>query len=196
MEEDVSGFKVQGKWEVVVEHGERITDVLDNADVEEEVFCEWDEWRPKSDEHLDEEMDEKTAEQASIDESEGEQAGESPDDDLQTASEKADESSDEIEEGNTGDAIERGKESLDHAARAADTAGREALRSVEETIYRNVMTQVSPQFFDNELISANLDGTPDDESYVFEVNIADNDLKADVGERLDEYDDDTEGPTE
>lgn len=195
MEESISGFEVEGEWDTVVEHGERITEILDDADVEEEVFCEWDEWRPKSDERLDEEMDEKTAGQASVNESTGEQAGVSPEEDLQTAGEEAVESSDEIEEGDTEDAIERGKESLDHAARAADTAGRKAMRSVEETVYQNVMTQASPQYFDNELISANLDATSD-ESYVFEVNIADDDLKAEVGDRLDEYEDDTDGTTE
>lgn len=194
MEESVSGFEVQGEWDTVVEHGERITKALDEADVEEEMFREWDEWRPKSDERLDEEMDEKTAEQASVGEGTGEQADVSPDEDLQTAGEDAVGSSNKIEEGDTEDAIERGKESFDHAARAADTAGRKAIRSVEESIYRNVMTQVSPQYFDNELISANIDEAGDDESYVFEVNISDEDIKAEVREQLDE--DDTEGTTE
>ena len=54
------------------------------------------------------------------------------------------------------------------------------------------MTRVSPYYFDNDLISANLrrSGTglvSDDDEFVLEVDISDDDLKSDVADRLDEY---------
>ena len=53
MEESISGFKIHGAWDDVVEHGERITQALRQEDIEDaaasirEAFEEWDEWRPK-----------------------------------------------------------------------------------------------------------------------------------------------------
>ena len=74
--------------------------------------------------------------------------------------------------------------------RAADTAGRKALRAVEDTVYRKVMTQLAPYYFDNELVSANVQRSTrgNGETFVFEVNVNDDDLKAAVSRRLAEYD--------
>jgi hypothetical protein len=85
-------------------------------------------------------------------------------------------------------------ESIDYAARAADSAGRKAIRTVEDTVYKNVMTQVAPYYFDNDLVSANLQRTRNAREgeyagYVFEVNVNDDSLKERVSERLAEYDD-------
>jgi len=79
-------------------------------------------------------------------------------------------------------------------ARAADSAGRKALRKVEDTVYRNVMTQIAPYYFDNPLVSANLRRIGDDEDpeYVFEVNVNDDDLKMRVSNRLADYDSDVD----
>ena len=54
------------------------------------------------------------------------------------------------------------------------------------------MTRVSPYYFDNDLVSANLKQigtgfTSNEDEFVFEVNISDDDLKSDVADRLDEY---------
>jgi hypothetical protein len=54
------------------------------------------------------------------------------------------------------------------------------------------MTQLSPCYFDNELISANVERTTDSETemrYAFEVDVNDDDLKERVSARLAEYDD-------
>ena len=192
MEESVSGFKRRGGWVDVVEHGERIARALeelaDKHDVDETALEEFEEWRPKSHERLDKDVNKKTAAQAHVEEGKGEQEGKAPDEDLQTAGEKLAESYEQLDEPN--DAVDKWGESIDYVARAADSAGRKAIRKVEDSIYQNVMTQMSPYFFDNELISANLRRTSrsDDPEYVFEVNVNDDDLKIRVSNRLADYD--------
>ncbi|GAB3314080.1 DUF5828 family protein [Haloplanus salinarum] len=206
MEESVSGFKRRGTWPEIVEHGERITHALREAGGGGEAFEEWDEWRPKSHERLGEDVNEKTAEQASVGEGEGEKAGKNPDEDLRTAGEKLSESYERVEEGDNEGAVEQWQDSINYVARAADSAGRKALRAVEDTVYRKVMTQLAPYYFDNELVSANIQKTArggDEDQFVFEVNINDDDLKAAVSDRLASYEDsvdrwhvDTEKQTE
>jgi len=194
MEESVSGFTVRGSWGDIVEHGERITRALKNlvdeedaAEVDEEALAEWDEWRPKTDERLDEDVNEKTAEQASVAEGKGEQAGKDPDEDLQTAGEKLSESYQSLDDPD--EAMDKWGESLDYVARAADSAGRKAIRKVEDTVYRNVMTRIAPYYFDNELVSANVQRVEGgaDPTYVLEVNVNDDDLKMRVSNLLADY---------
>ena len=191
MEESISGFKVRGSWEDIVEHGERITRAMRNSDIEGEAFEEWNEWRPKVHERLSQDVNEKTAEQASVDEGEGEKAGKAPDDDIQSAGERLTESYERLEEEDAEGAVEMWQDSIDYVTRAADTASRKALRKVEDTVYRRVMTQFTPYYFDNELVSANITKTRDDE-YIFEVNINDDDLKSEARERLAAFETDVE----
>ncbi|PSP64867.1 hypothetical protein BRC79_09425 [Halobacteriales archaeon QH_8_67_27] len=166
MEESVSGFKTRGGWVDTVEHGERM-----------------------SHERLDEDVNEKTADQASVEEGKGEKAGKDPDEDLQTAGEKLTESYERLEDEDTDEAVDKWGESLDYVARAADSAGRKAVRKVEDAVYRNVMTQIAPYYFDNELISANLQRVSDDDrpEYIFEINVNDDDLKIKVSNKLADY---------
>jgi hypothetical protein len=195
VEESVSGFKIRGSWGDVVEHGERITRALGDVSVPEDQeyadeFEEWDEWRPKSHETIEDDVSEKTAEQASVGEGEGEKAGKEPEEDVITAGEKLTESYEKLEDDDTGGAVDKWGESIGYVARAADSAGRKAIRSVEDTVYRRVMTQLAPYYFDNELISANLQQTASEDGvFVFEVNVNDDDYKDRVGERLYEYED-------
>lgn len=199
MEESISGFKVRGDWGDVVEHGERITRALREAGVHDpdsdygarfaRAFEEWDEWRPKTHETLESDVNEKTAEQASVEEGKGEKAGKDPDDDIRTAGEKLSESYEALEEDDAEGAVGNWKESIDYVARAADSAGRKALRRVEGTVYQHVMTQLAPYYFDNELVSANIQQSTrgDEETFVFEVNVNEDVLKDDVSERLAEF---------
>ncbi|WP_436936368.1 DUF5828 family protein [Halovenus marina] len=193
IEESVSGFKRRGSWVEVVEHGERISrairDVVTEADatIDEELLAEFDDWRPKSHERLDEDVSEKTAQQAYVEEGAGEKEGKAPDEDLQTAGEKLAESYENLDDPD--EAVGKWGESIDYVARAADSAGRKAVRKVEDAVYQNVMTQMSPYYFDNELISANIrriDGDNGPE-YVFEVNVNDDDLKIRVSNKLADY---------
>jgi len=191
VDESVSGFKVRGGWVDVVEHGERVVRALkdlaeEGEDVDEEALSAFDEWRPKSHERLDEDVNEKTAEQASVAEGDGEKAGKDVDEDLQTAGEKLTESYENLDEPD--EAVGKWGESLDYVARAADSAGRKAVRKVEDAVYRNVMTRIAPYYFDNGLVSANLQRVDDDDpEYVFEVNVNDDDLKIMVSNRLADY---------
>ncbi|WP_435359842.1 DUF5828 family protein [Haloarchaeobius sp. DFWS5] len=196
MEESISGFKMRGSWSDVVEHGERVTRALRDLGANEAneayaaAFEEWNEWRPKATDRIDEEVSEKTAAQASVKEGEGERAGKQPNEDVQTAGEKLSESYERLEEGDTDDAVSKWNESIEYVARAADSAGRKALRKVESTVYQRVMTQLAPYYFDNELVSANLQQTGGDEdTFIFEVNVNDDDLKSEVADRLYEYED-------
>ncbi len=196
MEESISGFKIRGDWGDVVEHGERITSALREAGMDRigrEAFTEWNEWRPKADERLAEDVSEKTAEQASVSEGKGEKAGKTPEEDLQEAGEKLADSYQKAGQGDDRGAVESWQDSIDHVARAADSAGRKAVRAVENTVYQNVMTQLAPYYFDNELVSANVQKTTRGEGegpeFVFEVDINDDDLKSEVSDRLADYED-------
>ena len=192
MEESVSGFEVRGGWVDAVEHGERVVRALkdlaeEGETVDREALEAFDEWRPKSHERLDEDVNEKTADQASVTEGEGEKAGKQPDEDLQTAGEKLTESYESLDEPD--EAVDKWGESVNYVARAADSAGRKAVRTVEGAVYRNVMTKIAPYYFDNELISANLQRVGDDDrpEYVFEINVNDDDLKIRVSNKLADY---------
>ncbi len=191
MEESVSGFKRRGGWVDVVEHGERIARALEELaeehDVDAEALEEFDDWRPKSHERLDEDVSKKTAEQAHVEKGKGEKEGKKPEEDLQTAGEKLAESYDKLDEPD--EAVDKWGESIDYVARAADSAGRKAIRKVEDTVYENVMTQMSPYYFDNDLIAANIQRTRggDRKEYVFEVNVNDDDLKIRVSNKLADF---------
>ncbi|EFW94150.1 hypothetical protein ZOD2009_03365 [Haladaptatus paucihalophilus DX253] len=188
MEESIAGFKETGDWVAIVEHGERITKALDEEGIEGHDFDEWNEWRPKAGERLREDVNEKTAKQASAARGEGEKAGKSSTEDAETAREELEDTVSELAEGDIDDALKEGKGTIEYATRAADTAGRKALRTVEETVYKHVMTQVSPAYFDNELVSANVERGRGENRYTFEVNVNDDDLKARVSDRLKRYD--------
>ena len=191
MEEGVAGFKQRGLWGDIVEHGERVTRAIrdvarerDDVELSEEAFAEWDEWRPKQHERLNEDINEKTAEQASVGKGAGEREGVDPDEDVKAAGDKLADSYENLDDPEA--AVDRWRESVEHLARAADSAGRKALRTVESAVYRNVMTRIAPYYFDNELVSANAAKLGDDE-YALEINVNDDDLKIHVSNRLASY---------
>jgi hypothetical protein len=194
MEESIAGFKERGSWGDVVEHGERITRALREVGAEGAAFEQWDEWRPKAHETLREDVEKKTSAQASIDEGPGEKKGKQPNEDLKTAGEKLSESYEKVEEGDNEGALSRWQDSIGYATRAADSVGRKAIRAVEDTVYRKVMTQLAPYYFDNELVSANIQRSSrgDDQGFIFEVNVNDDAMKAQVSERLAAYDDEVD----
>jgi len=195
MEESISGFKVRGEWSDVVEHGERITQALRETGTAEsepfaDAFEEWNEWRPKAHERLSKDVNEKTADQASVDEGEGEKAGKAATDDVRTAGEKLSESYEKMDEGDDEGAVERWQDSIDYVTRAADSVSRKAIRTVETTVYQKVMTQLAPYYFDNDLVSANIQEVgrgEDGETFEFEVNVNDDELKAEVSDILADY---------
>jgi hypothetical protein len=190
MEETVSGFKVKGDWSDVVEHGERITAALESAGCEGDAYDEWNEWRPKAPERIDEDIREKTAEQAHVGEGPGERADQTPGDDVLNAGEELTRAYDELDEADSKEALDCWRGSVGYLVRAADSASRKVVRSVEDVVYKRMMTLVAPFYFDNELVSANLQrtGRPGAERrFTFEVNVNDDDLKASVSESLASY---------
>jgi len=192
MEESVAGFKRRGDWGDIVEHGERVTHALREAGAEEaygDAFDEWNEWRPKAHERIENEVNEKTADQASVDEGEGEKAGKDPNEDLQAAGEQLTESYERLGDGEEEEAVDKWQDSLGHVKRAADTAGRKVLRKVENAVYQNVMTQVAPYYFDNDLVSANIQRVRSQEEFTFEVNVNDDDMKDAVRDYLESFED-------
>jgi len=197
MEESISGFKVRGEWSEIVEHGERITQALRDTDANgderfADAFEEWNEWRPKAHERLSKDVNKKTADQASVDEGAGEKAGKAAAEDVRTAGEKLSESYEKIENGDDEGAVERWQDSIEYVTRAADSVSRKAIRTVENTVYQKVMTQLAPYYFDNELVSSNIQKTTHsngEPEFIFEVNINDDELKEQVSTQLGEYED-------
>ncbi len=217
MSSAVEGFTVTGTWEDVVEHGERVSYALQqvgatngnapsglNEDEAWQLFTQWEEWRPKREEELDDEMDQKTAEQASIGEGEGERKGREPQEDMQRAGERFTSGLRESN-GDLNTLVGKFTESTSYVARALDSVGRRMLRSLEEVIYRRVMTRIAPYYFDNPLVSASIHrengGRPQpapgtnepnademdedpDEMFVLEVHVHDDDLKDAVDRHL------------
>jgi len=191
MQDSISGFKVRGTWPEIVEHGERVVRALRESENSSEALAEFDEWRPKAHERLSEDVNEKTADQASVGEGEGEKAGQSPDEDILSAGEKLAESYENLEGEDTEEAVETWTDSISHVTRAADTAGRKAIRRLEDTVYRKVMTRFTPYYFDNELVSANICRTRDHD-YIFEININERDLKDEARDHLETFESDVE----
>ncbi len=199
MQNAVSGFKVEGTWEDVVDHGERITRALIQAglgtaeasDELEEALDEWEAWRPKTHDSFDDDIREKTADQASLSEGAGEQAGKAPGDDLKEARDKFFRALGDIERKGLREAVSSVGASLGRVGRAADSAGRKAFRSLEDLVYQGVMTKVTPYYFDNELISADLSRKSNGSQprYSLEVNIQDDRLKNRVARILKNQDD-------
>lgn len=199
MEDSVSGFKVTGSWQEVVEHGERVVAAVNRAiekkkqsesdsevDVpnKQEHIDEFEEWRPRIEE-TDKDVSEKTAKQASTPEGEGEKNGDSPVSNVKEATENAKEAVNATKELDQKEMTEKASKSIKETQKATDTAVRKTIRAFEETIYKRLMTVISPYYFDNKLVSANLSKKSDDE-FTLEINISDDDLKQDVREELEE----------
>jgi hypothetical protein len=192
MEVAVSGFSIIGTWDDVVEHGERITYALEEEGVSSQAFDEWCEWRPKSHERLHEDVRQKTAAQASVRRGRGERAGIAPNEDLHTAGASLSASAATLGEGEGMRAARLGGRAVGHLRRAVDSSVRGLLRRLEHLVYRRIMTRVSPFYFDNTLLSANIDRSDrrgPSQRYHFEVDIANDRLKHAVADRLDTYED-------
>lgn len=191
MEVRVSGFRVEGSWQTVVRHAHRLSKTLLSALIDRndeisaadrQAFGQWEEWRPRAGDELDQVAD-RTAEQASVGEGEGETQDVGVREDLAEAGRKLDEATEDLAEDGVSEAAESVGESAEHTARAADTASRRVLRVLEENLYRHVVTRLSPYYFHNRLVGANLERVGDDE-YVFEVQVNDDALKDAVADRL------------
>ncbi|MFB6138167.1 MAG: DUF5828 family protein [Halobacteriaceae archaeon] len=191
VEERVSGFRVAGSWDDVVAHGERVASALAALGADPEALREFEEWRPKRHEFLEAEVSEKTVERASLGAGAGEDAGHPALADLEETVEDALAAIDVAREDGPGDVVERFEDAIEHAVRAADTGARRAFRTVERAVYEEVMTRFTPYYFDNDLVSADVEHPTrvlDGAAYVFEVDVHDDALKADLARRLETAD--------
>lgn len=186
----VSGFKITGEWCDVVKHGEQIAFALEELEIEDfdEDIQEYNDWRPKTSENVQNDINNKTAEKAMINENDTEKEANKPQEDMKRAGEKVIYSYKDL--GEPEDVFKDWVDSIGYAARAFNVAARKSIRQVEKSIYKNVMTAISPYYFDNQLISANINRIgKNPHTYEFEVNINDDMLKSDVDEKLQEYGD-------
>lgn len=183
--ESVSGFKITGDWNRIVEHGERISYTLEKIGIKDHQseLDEYNEWRPKTPENSSD-ISEKTADNASIDTD-----NENPKEDISKAKEKASEGVSDITDADARNAYDDSTESAKHTVSAIKGATKETFKKSEEIIYENVMTKLSPYYFDNSLISANI-SKKSDNVFSFEININVDDLKTKVSDNLQNvYDD-------
>lgn len=191
MEKTLQGYKKQGSWDEVVEFGRKISKALDKDLLEEKGLAhekkEWEKWRPKQNEDLDKDMNQKTAEQARLSENEREKQGKTPQDDLKKATEEIEESAKNIvhPKKDTNKGVSEGQNSINHASKAAGTLSRRLIRKIETITYKKIMTQVSPYYFDNALISANIgQGNFNGSDFTFEVTINDEEIRENVDENF------------
>lgn len=186
MDVSISGFKVTGSWEDVVEHGEKMASILETIDegdsysVSTDLVEEFNEWRPKvRDLGEEDEISEKTAEKASISKNKSEEKDKSISEDIEDAASEVSKSVDSLSEKNLEDSWVYWKSTTSYMTRATDTFWRRNFRRVEKFVYKHLMTIVSPYYFDNPLVSANIQRKSKD-TYSFEVNINDDELKSKI----------------
>ncbi len=157
MQETVSGVRVRGKWDEVVNKGEEVTRILEESDdTKSDHLDGWEDWRPRASEDLEDEHREKTVEKAVTAEGPAEKEGKS-------ASEQAGEAVEDVEEA-VGEAVEGDIDSASRKTRRAafeallsiDVAARKLLRRFEAFVYHHFASRTSPHYFDSELISASL----------------------------------------
>jgi hypothetical protein len=185
--EKVSGFNLEGSWKEIVAHGEKISQILEAIDEVEDNFEdeleEYNEWRPKFEEKIDTDIAEKTAEKASLNENGVEESSKSPKSEIKEATKKISDGTKQADKPDK--AAEDFRYSLFYLSRAIRLLARKSMRQSEEIIYENIMTYLSPYYFDNDLISANIKKTGS-ETYQLEVNINKDDIKEVVSDRMKE----------
>lgn len=154
-----------GSWSDMVNLSESIESLLKSVKPEDvnggitekefkNLFREWKEWRPHADENYSGEMRKKTAKQSSVEESNLEKEG-------KNATEEVKEAGGSISKV-AADAREEGlKEIVNHlsnafkcTSRAVDSKVRQGIRSVEETVYENIILRANSLYFDNSVLNA------------------------------------------
>lgn len=184
-EEKVSGFNLEGTWKEVVSHGDKIGQILGDIEEVQENFEDeledYNEWRPKIQEEINTDIAEKTADKASIDQNDVEESSKSAKSEVEEAKKKIAEGTKEADKPDK--AAKDFKYSLFYLSRAVRVLARKSMRQSEEIVYENIMTYLSPYYFDNDLISANIKKTGKT-TYNLEVNINDDDIKKEVSEEM------------
>lgn len=198
MEETISGFKSTGQWMDIVEHGERMAAAVrrvlkreEDEGIDREKYTslleEFEEWRPKAEDKT-ERISERTAEQASTNPSKSEKEGKTVREEVSEAQEGMTEAVDSATNLETDETKDNMNDTVEHTQRATDSFLRKCVRWIEKNVYQHIMTRISPYYFDNELVNANLAENRDG-SYTLEVNISDDKLSNRVKNEVDEIED-------
>lgn len=174
MEKTISGLKVKGNWDEVVETGEEVSEALKETEFEEEIE-DWEYWRPRRNEEIQNEVKEKTIEMASINKGPIEDSNKSPKQELIKSLYKIKDSitirSKDFSE------LKQGTRKLGITIRALI---RKTFRKFEETVYEHVISKTNPHYFDGERVSASLDRkkglVTSDSEYILHVNVNDDEL--------------------
>lgn len=194
MEDSVSGFRITGSWDDVVEHGERISaairrvlerknDVEGNELTDELAALEaFEEWRPKIDDK-ETSISDRTAEQASVNEGALEKEEKSVKETAVEAQSDVKDAVGSAKKLDTKQTQEKINDSVVRTGQMTDSFFRRTLRWFEERVYKHIMTRISPYYFDNQLVNANF-SEHSIKKYTLEVNIADDELRNNVREEL------------
>lgn len=200
LEETLTGIRITGDWGDVVEVGERMSAAIRRSLKRQELegkpvadkyewLTEFEDWRPKADEKPTA-ISEKTAEQASVSENQSEVEGKTVREDVEDAQSEMKDAVDSATELDSDTTKQNVSESIEHTQRATDSFFRKAIRWVEERVYKHIMTIISPYYFDNDLVNANLTSHRDN-TYTLEVNISDDELYSLVTDELAQLEDET-----
>jgi uncharacterized FlaG/YvyC family protein len=157
------GFEQEGDWYEIVAFGEKAyvaaKQSIELMDIPEEdreklrsLAEEFDDWRPKIEEQTRKEVSDKTADNASGEPPETEQIQEK----VESAGKNMKESMDAVEENDPKKAGSHWKETTESLVLASGGTLQRILHRVEKSVYKNIMTLLSPYYFDNELFSASL----------------------------------------
>lgn len=184
MEDLVAGLTQTGTWGDVVEHGEKITAALqEETDDDAPWFTEWNSWRPKLQDDYQHNMRSKTAEHASKTVTD-DTAPERTFPIMLRASRRAASS---LQHGEFRRATDETIEVVDRCSSLIGRTIRAAQSTVESTIYMKIMTTISPYYFDNKKVNANLSYSSRDDEYKLQVSIADSDLHQSVSDTVKQY---------
>lgn len=186
----ISGVSYTGNWSEIVEFGEQIMAALESVQNDYEsssdantlteqtistCIQEFDEWRPRIDDKT-ETLSQKTAEKARVENSELMDSEKTIPDEIETATENAKNAAKSAKELNPDETQDNVKKTVSNTTQATDSLFRRGIQQIETFVYTHIMTALSPYYFDNKLINANLTEHTDTK-YTLEVNISNQDFR-------------------
>lgn len=187
MEETVSGVKIEGEWEEIVDDGEDVRAALEDADAPDEDIAAFDEWRPRPDESLDDEVRERTVAKATVPENEVEADGKTPAEEAGDAVADLGDAAKRATDLDVDEASENGRSALARFLRSVETLARKAVRRIETIVYTHFQSRAGPQYLDTGSVSASLRKTgrmTGDERYELSVDMTDGDAGRTVQDAL------------
>jgi len=175
-----SGISYLGNWDEIVLFSHVLAKFLEKSAPHQDAVEEYEEWMPK-DPDDDKDMKEKTADEACIEETQVEKDFNGANEELKDAQNKLKDSVKDIANGEN-PAKDLGKAAKD-IKRLVGAGSLKSLRILEKSIYKHIMLNFNPYYFDTEDFSVNLHKIAE-EKYKLAINISDEDLKKKVQDRF------------